>query len=163
MKISDLNWCNISLGILIFISYFTYSIFGIIVLNNNNFDNLWMYNLISLLVIPFFTIMLMCGCGRDYIQYLFYLVIFVLIIVGGFFTFNNNEDNTNLWQFSLITFILQILALFFTCLIRFYTFICSLKTPCCCIEDNGYISDNQEKINNEYKIENDEKIVNNEP
>lgn len=160
MKISDLNWCNISLGILIFISYFTYSIFGIIVLNNNNFDNLWMYNLISLLVIPFFTIMLICGCGRDYIQYLFYFVIFVLIIVGGIFTFNN-EDNTNLWQFCLVTFILQILALFFTSLIRFYTFICSLKTPCCCIKDNGY--NNQEKMNNEYKIENDEKIVNNEP
>ena len=160
MKISDLNWCNISLGILIFISYFTYSIFGIIVLNNNNFDNLWMYNLISLLVIPFFTIMLICGCGRDYIQYLFYFVIFVLIIVGSIFTFNN-EDNTNLWQFCLVTFILQILALFFTSLIRFYTFICSLKTPCCCIKDNGY--NNQEKMNNEYKIENDEKIVNNEP
>lgn len=155
MKISDLNWCNISLGILIFISYFTYSIFGIIVLNNSNFDNLWMYNLISLLVIPFFTIMLMCGYCRDYIQYLFYFVIFVLIIVGGIFTFNN-EDSTNLWQFSLITFILQILALFFTSLIRFYTFICSLKTPCCCIEDNGYITDSHEKIKNE-------KIVNNEP
>ena len=169
MKISDLNWCNISLGILIFISYFTYSIFGIImILNNNNFDNLWIYNLISLLVIPFFTIMLMCGCGRDYIQYLFYFVIFVLIIVGGIFIFNN-EDNTHLWQFCLITFILQILALFFTSLIRFYTFICSLKTPCCCIknENKDYLINNSKRIDNnetinEFKIDDQEEKVNNE-
>jgi len=161
MKISELNWCNISLGLLILISYFTYSILGIIVLNSNNFNNLWIYNLISLLVVPFFTIIFMCGYSRDYIHYLFYLAIFVLIIVGGFYTFNN-EDNNNLWQFSLTTFILQILALFFTSLIRFYAFICSLKTPCCCI-DNEYTIDNQEKVNNEYTIDNDEEIVNNEP
>ena len=134
-----------------FLSYLTYSVLGIVVLANNNeiINQMWFYNLISLLAVPLFLLTHMYGCFINYKYYLFILLI--ILIWGGIIIFDN-INNSNIWNFSLVTFLCQILVVLSPIFIKLYIFICSLKTPCCCIKDDYLINkkdNDQQKVNTE--------------
>ena len=157
MKITELNWMNIITSSIGLISYLIFNIFGIIILCNYQYMNqIWYYNLLSLLIVPLFFIMTMCRF--NYLNYYFFIFIFILVIWGGILIFNKLAMD-NLWLFSLVTFCCQILILNSPCLLKLYLFVCSLKTPCCCLLDYNN-SDLEDEINSKENFQ--EQKVNNE-
>ena len=77
-----------------------------------------------------------------------------IVIWGGTIIFNINNYN-NLWYFGLITFSLQLLVVLYPVLIKFYTYLCSLRTPCCCVKDYHY----EQNENKEIQLNKNERIL----
>ena len=92
MKITDYNWCNIFFGTSGFLIYLIYTIFGfILILNDIQYNQLWFYNLLSLLVVPILITMQLCF--YFWFRNFKYLSCFIMPIViwGGTIIFNINN------------------------------------------------------------------------
>lgn len=119
----------------LFLLYFVYTIYGILIITNDYSSvvcqHLWVYVLLSLLIPLALLLVQACACPflfTDFKNISFFF--FFMVIFGGISVFSCIE-NSSLWIFALVTFILQIFITMFPIIMKFYVFLCSLKTPCC--------------------------------
>ena len=138
-SLSQLSIPSILFYFLVFIGYLVYTVFGLILITNNDYriacENMWIYTLISILV-PFAAFLIQT-CAFPFLftdikNFSYFSCL--MAIFGGLSIFSCNVLN-DLWIFSIITFILQIFVALFPLIMKIYLFFRGLKTPCCCCDD----------------------------
>ena len=132
------------------VSYFAYTIYGLILVANNYrtgiCNYLWVYLLLSLLIplaivlIQFF----LCHFILTDIKKISFIMF--LMNIFGAISLSTCVETSSFWIFTLITFIIQIIITLFPFLINVYVFFCNLKTPCCCDDTTIVSSDNNFKV-----------------
>lgn len=130
------NLAKIVFYSLLFLLYFVYTIYGIFIITNDYSSvvcqHLWIYVLLSLLIPLALLLLQACACPflfTDLKNISFFF--FFMVIFGGISVFSCIKNNS-LWIFALVSFIFQIFIAMFPIIMKFYVFLCSLKTPCCC-------------------------------
>ena len=131
MKSYNNKLSNIILYLSIFLCYSVYTIFGLIIVITNYMleecNYLWVYILLSLLIPIAFILIQLCTCPFLFTEFknISYFM-FLMVIFGGISVFSCIE-NSILWIFGLVTFIIQIIIAIFPIIMNL--FLCDLKTP----------------------------------
>ena len=139
------------------ILYLIYNVIGIVYLTEFPlYNSIWFYSLFSILLIPLF--FLLSSIGRNFIYYKYLIFTFLVSLWGIIVVSNVNYSYNNLVYFAITSIIFQLLLSFFPIIVRIYTFLCSIKTPCCCIDNEQYYE--HKSTDNEIAKEHTEIIIN---
>ena len=86
------------------------------------------------------------------------IITFLVSLCGIIVVSNVNYSYNNLVYFAIASIIFQLLLSFFPIIVRIYTFICSIKTPFCCIDNEQFYE--HKSTDNETVRQHTEIIVN---
>ena len=134
---NDINIFSFLSYFLIGLGYIAYNVITINFLIVNIINDIWIYNLLSLIILPLYYLISVYGYR---INFKFIQFIFLTFFIWAMFLLNSNTVNktSNIYYNTIFTSICQILVAFSTIILNFYMFLCQLKTPCCCYTDTYY-------------------------
>ena len=131
----------------LFLLYIVYTVLGFIITINQysqvKCEYLWIYSILSLLTPLSMVLIQICAIPHLFTDIKNICYFYCLMAIFGGISVFTCIDRSNIWIFALISFILQILVSLIPCGIRTYIFLCSLKTPCCCI-NTDYLTEEEE-------------------
>ena len=134
----------------LFLLYIVYTILGFIITINQysqvKCEYLWVYLVLSLLMPLSMFLIQICAMPHLFTDIKNICYFYCLMAIFGGISIFTCIDNSNIWIFALISFILQILVSLIPCGIRTYVFFCGIKTPCCCVNTDYLIEEENDNL-----------------
>ena len=135
---------------ILFLLYLVYTIFGFIITINQysqvKCDYLWIYSILSLITPVSMFLIQMCAIPHLFTDIKNICYFYSLMAIFGGISVFTCLDSSSIWIFALVSFILQLLVSLIPCCFRIYVFLCGLKTPCCCVNTDYLIEEENNNV-----------------